>query len=377
MHRRRFRKTVVAILLILLGTELCLRLLPVGFVDLSPENLINVAVVYEANGLLQNRMQPNQSPRVSPNRNGADPVNPVIYNINNRGYRGENLAIPKPDNTIRVATIGGSAVFDIRNNDGEDWTSLTGDQLMPPQDSQIQMVNAAQAGFNSAQSLAKIVGDLWVYEPDIVLISHCWNDIKYFTRYTTDRTQIIRADRKELRKDPRLNYANPIDWLLGRSWLYSALRYFSIEANINITLEGALTPEESTTPTEHHIQPLALQQFRINMISAVQSIRTIGAEPVLMLQPRLPVATNEDEAGEFIGYSSARLNHEQLVQAFDECDRIMRDIAHDLDVILIDETAIMNGNLEYFNDHVHTTTIGSRTLADKIAPAIQDIIDDG
>ena len=49
--------------------------------------------------------------------------------INERGYRGQTFAVPKPKGTIRIVFLGGSAVFDTHAPEGRDWPHLVEEEL--------------------------------------------------------------------------------------------------------------------------------------------------------------------------------------------------------------------------------------------------------
>ncbi len=45
----------------------------------------------------------------------------LVWEINEKGYRGQNFEVPKPKGLIRIMVFGESSVFDTKSTRGEDW----------------------------------------------------------------------------------------------------------------------------------------------------------------------------------------------------------------------------------------------------------------
>jgi len=73
---------------------------------------------------------------------------------------------------------------------------------------------------------------------------------------------------------------------------------------------------------------------------------------------------------------SAGLSHEVLVKTFDKLDEIVRNVAIEKDVVLIDASAYLSGKAWAFYDHVHLDLAGkgSEALAQFIADRLQDVL---
>ena len=48
----------------------------------------------------------------------------VVWEINEKGYRGPNFETEKPEGVIRIIVYGGSAAFDMMVSEGKDWPHL-------------------------------------------------------------------------------------------------------------------------------------------------------------------------------------------------------------------------------------------------------------
>src|SRR5262249_19869413 len=117
------------------------------------------------------------------------------YFINSLGYRGSDFAIRKPKGITRILILGGSSVFDQNVKDsnpdeGNDWPHLAERLLKKKGFENIEIINAGIPAHASFDSLGRLYSQLWVYEPDYILLYDAWNDIKLFGRLTPERPLI-------------------------------------------------------------------------------------------------------------------------------------------------------------------------------------------
>jgi hypothetical protein len=94
----------------------------------------------------------------------------------------------------------------------------------------------------------------------------------------------------------------------------------------------------------------------------------------LLTQARLVSESNNKKDKSKIRYDYQLLNHGALVRAFEECDKVVRKVAKSKKVYLIDLSKKFSGKSDFFTDHVHTTTEGSRVIAIEVAEEIGKIM---
>ncbi len=87
----------------------------------------------------------------------------------------------------------------------------------------------------------------------------------------------------------------------------------------------------------------------------------IGAVPILLTQARLVSPNNSDIEKARINYD--KMNHNNLLKAFDITDMIIKDVSKSKNIEYIDISKEMSGRSKYFKDHVHLTNKGSKKLA--------------
>ncbi len=96
---------------------------------------------------------------------------------NRQGFKGPEVAIPKPPGAFRVVAYGDS------NTDGPpagDWPGDLGRLLAetggPAGGERFEVINAGVAGYTSHQGLLRFGEDVGRLQPDVVLVCFGWND---------------------------------------------------------------------------------------------------------------------------------------------------------------------------------------------------------
>lgn len=97
---------------------------------------------------------------------------------NSLGFRGDEIAVPKPDHVYRIAFVGESTTYsDFIKDDKRTWTSVTQRELRRECAlDTIEVVNAGVGGYDSFQSLIAIQLRILDVEPDLVVVHHGVND---------------------------------------------------------------------------------------------------------------------------------------------------------------------------------------------------------
>jgi len=299
----------------------------------------------------------------------------VVYEINEKGYRGPNFETKKPDGTIRIIVYGGSAAFDTEATRGEDWPHRAQKKLHEEGFSEVEVINAGIMGHTALESVGKLFTEGYVFEPDYVLIYNGWNDIKYFDSNKTP----LRTLQPSLQGfDPRVHYGNFLDrWLCERSQLYTVLRRVYYKSKLKIGKEGLRKANDKQEGISA-LKRKGFQQYQLAMEVFVDLARNIGAEPILVTQARLVHESNEltERQQRRIDYHHVGLNHEALVETFDRLDAIVRKVAAEKKALLIDASAPLSGKAWAFEDHVHFVPKGSEAMAQLIADRLKGMLAD-
>ncbi len=138
-------------------------------------------------------------------------------------------------------------------------------------------------------------------------------------------------------------------------------------------LEGG-SASESQNPGV--IQPLAVEQYRLILRALCDVCRNMGANPILCIQPRLPVAdpAKREEQARLIRYDYVGLDHEQLLRAFATCDEVVRAVGQEKGAHVVETATALTGVREYFGDHIHLTPAGCDAMAGALATALEPVL---
>lgn len=290
------------------------------------------------------------------------------YRVNGMGFRGAPFEAEKPPGACRLVIVGGSAVFDLGADEGEDWPHLVERALRDAGNRGVEVINAGVPGHASFDAVGKIYGQLWLYEPDAVLFYNAWNDIKSFTELDRDRPLVWQIPTHDPTADPFQSYQGWLDRLLGHSQLYIKLRTRYLLSRHDVGPEGAVDAERAEN---RRISPLAFDQYRLNVSLVVDAARNLGATPVLLTQASLLAADNTEADRARIRYGYQGLDHDELVETFETCNRIVREVGAAKEAEVLDLAADLSGRSELFDDHIHTSREGSAALAAAVAEFLE------
>jgi lysophospholipase L1-like esterase len=119
--------------------------------------------------------------------------------INNVGFRGDDVIMPKPDNTYRVVAIGGSTTFGVYLPYTMTYPHYLQAELrkrFAGTGINIEVFNAGLSGSTSAESLHRLFTEVLPVDPDMVVIYHGYNDLfpRVFDDFQDDYFHFRRAN---------------------------------------------------------------------------------------------------------------------------------------------------------------------------------------
>ncbi len=337
--------------------------------DITPEVLKKHSVQYESVVFARHAFK--QEPRLVERLTGRKKG--LVWEINDKGYRGPNFTAKKPDGLIRIMVYGGSSVFDTESTKGRDWPHLVQERLRQTGLAQVEVINAGIMGHTAPESVGRLFAEGHIFQPDYVLIYNAWNDIKYFK----SQESVLRSLRPyRERFDFRTHYANGVDrFLCEFSQLYTVLRRVYFKSKVDIGTEGIRNSRNQPSSVE----PLVMNgfnQYRLAMELFVDLARNIKAVPILVTQARLPIEDGalDSQQRERIDYHHVGLNHDSLVETFNRLDAIVRDVAAKKGSLMVDASTHLSGKSWAFYDHVHFSPRGSDAMAEFLSRRLLSIM---
>jgi lysophospholipase L1-like esterase len=223
------RSAAAALLLVLAGVaagatlfELALRLAVPGAPDLRGLHLAEPSLPWLY------RLRPGAEAELE-GREG------VHYRINEDGFRGPRHARAHPQGAFRIAVLGDSLTFGYGVDESQIYTELLGAELAEQGASRpVEVLNFGVGGYNPYNEAALFEGIAAAYQPDLVLVQFCINDLNdprlHFDAHTLRLLELPDA----AFPDPRMRELpmpgkSPLSFCAGRIRLCDLLQHALFE----------------------------------------------------------------------------------------------------------------------------------------------------
>lgn len=316
----------------------------------------------------------------------ADVVHPYLQNtpnpdspklgVNRFGFRGSDLAEPKPPNEFRIFVFGGSTVFCGSLAVAETPCGMLERMLRATRpDRDIRVQNAGADWHCSQHSLIKLAVTVQHLEPDLIIVYHGINDLY--------RSFVPDAFADGAYRDDYAHYlgalANMADPARARATAWRSYLGFWF-SDFRSEVVPVLGPDGNGINGKRVIFfPKAraveiddwpsLRPFERNLRTFVTIARSRGATVVLASQPHLYRSDLGPRERAIIWFPSAQQQDGRKPSLASMIDGMRRfndaaeTVARDLDTPFIDLDAAVPRTLEHFYDDVHTTRAGNEVIA--------------
>jgi len=298
--------------------------------------------------------------------NKIDKLDPVIhYTRNPLGFRGE----PPPKDfaqTLTILTVGGSTTECLHISDGKTWPDLLADRLKR-KFKPFWLNNAGLDGHSTFGHLVLLQDYLIPLKPKVVLFFVGAND-----RNLEDYSPL---DRKSLKKPAAGFWRSLTDTLADHSevanYAVNLLRYYRAKeaglVHANIDFAGLktidLTAEQVQAILEMH-QSRYLKPYEQRLQKLIDVARQHGIEPVFITQPMIYGAGIDPVSGADLGrVDIGGINGKTSWEIMTLYNEVLKQVARQNEVLLIDLAAAMPKNSRYFYDTFHFTNEGCHLAA--------------
>jgi lysophospholipase L1-like esterase len=296
-------------------------------------------------------------------------LNPAMDDVNARGVRGELVTIPKPDGVFRILTLGGSTTYG---------HGLTADEAYPAQLQRIlreeygyasvEVVNLGVPGYASLDSLVQLATRGLAHQPDLILVYDGLNDA------------VVR-----MFQDPLCyNDGGP---LLGMGldrgvWQYASedmplstlYRFVALQAGwirdptvftYRLDKTGFCAPEPGNISPVDLLQQNPPIYFERNLRSIAAIGEASGAQIMFST-----FAWDRAAAQAQLATDSSLTQAQAMLNAIGEQNALVRTLAGELGIPLVDLATTMGDGAWYQGDQVHMNAEGTRRQAAIYAAAI-------
>lgn len=312
----------------------------------------SMAVEYQPDAHIGQRLVPDRVYRLA---DGG------TVSIGHLGFRGAGrVRWEKPAGTLRIAALGGSSTFAYNTDDAEIWTELLAQRLGAHYGIPVEVVNAGVPGLSAFESRFHFLYRVRELEPDVVLVYHGWNDMKFF--------RTLEEGSRPVRRNPyRPDRARQALRDLQLAWRVRALFSDAAPGAPPPRPEGAVADDWFA---DAHIADggVAHRWERRNYDDLARMINAAGALPVFVAQASLvsDAALADPARRERIYTEYPQLPYAEVLRQTLAIHAIVRAAAADGGAVFIDAYTPVPHTLTEFLDHVHLTPAGNRAVADAL-----------
>ena len=290
--------------------------------------------------------------------------------VNSLGYRGPEIAVPKPKNVYRIVALGGSTTFGLFL---DDW------QLTYPRQlerklrhdhgyRQVEVINAGVPQYSTWESAVNMLLRLPDLEPDMVIIYHAINDVgvrlsdpEYFDGlnsakgYWTDQddplppSSLLRFGMKRLGIELQADYR-----LDAKFRVPDGIRGCMLE---NRGAEGYCHGFDMSANEVLSANPPIY--FERNVRNIIRLARGMNSEVLLLTWAYSPLDFPIGGGGGMV--------YQYLQTGVDEHNAIIREIADEEDTLFYDLEASMPNDKMYWVNGIHMKASGAAEMARQIA----------
>jgi len=270
------------------------------------------------------------------------------------------------DKNVDIIFFGGSTTECLFVEEEKRFPYLVSDQL------RIRVLNGGVSGNHSMHSLLSMIGKGVPHKPKHVVFMHAVNDLSTLSRTLSywrapDSRSLIQAGdatshRSSLYKiaSAAKNYLVPNIWRTT-SHIFLSMGYFQAD-------EWSMYRSEKIKHAD--IEKILIEQFTSSLKSFVHLSRSWNIEPILMTQFNRLRIDDSTVRAEFEKHLLP-VSFDEFVALYAKTNALVRMVAKDENVFLIDLDSEIPPTSEYIYDPVHLTTRGSELVADKISAALR------
>jgi lysophospholipase L1-like esterase len=283
---------------------------------------------------------------------------------NSLGFRGPEIAVPKPPGVIRLAFLGASTTWcgEVSGNEAV-WPHLVAaglEKRFPG--AKFDYVNGAVPGYTMNASLRNLEHRVASLAPDVIVIYEATNDMSGELRELAVQQGLLRDTRFEEQS-----------WLARHSVLWDLA-----QKNLRVLL----AQHESRRNTGRlQVDAASLGEgFRRNLTNLARAARQ-RAQVVAIATFSTHLRPDQDQETQLNAAASALfympfMTPTGLLTAYGRYNQIIREVAAAEGLVLIEGEFSIPGSPRYFTDSVHFTDAGSHAMADRVIGALAQAVPD-
>jgi lysophospholipase L1-like esterase len=278
--------------------------------------------------------------------------------VNSLGFRGPEIAVPKPPGTVRLAFIGASTTWcgEVSGNDYV-WPHLVTAELagaLPG--TRFDYVNGGVPGYTLGSMLKNLQYRISPLQPDIIVYYEAANNLSGEMRELAAKRGLIGEETVEVASWPSQ---------------YSLLWYL-VEKNLRVE---AAQRNARTNRDRLEVDPGTLgKEYReglTELIRTAQQHAQLVAIATFSIQPRRnQTAEQQMQASTSALFYMPFATPPLIIGAYERYNQIAREVAKETGALLIEGENDIPGDAGHFTDSVHFSDAGSKAMAQRVSRAL-------
>lgn len=269
---------------------------------------------------------------------------------------------------VRIVAYGASETFGIYEDDGKEFPRVLEADLNKRGAGPLDVINAGLPGMRVGSGISLLRELKATAGPILVVI------------YPTP-THYIGVTRPYCERKPLLTSANESAWpqlrIIEKS--KDQFKRAAPPAGMTWLRKFSISVQMRNKKLLDRVEPTSLSAFAADLNCAVNAARELGMTPILVTHAnRFDGGTRADDPD---GLTKWRLQYPELrEEGFIDLERrandVVRQLAQQERVPLVDAATQMGGQPKWFADHAHFNNEGAAQMAAILAPAIASVLSD-
>jgi lysophospholipase L1-like esterase len=269
---------------------------------------------------------------------------------------------PKP--TLTVAFLGGSTTESSLLPEDKRWPYVAAQKLSAQLKRGVRVINAGTSGANTHNLLNVLLNKVVKYSPDVIVMMEAINDAGVLAEKGSYDSAMVMESTPAFGDLLSRKIA-----VVGLARDVRARRIVNQEFNDFARQTAANWRNQTFYADDQRDQRLAAgaPQYAARLRLFVDMTKSLGAVPVLMTQAHVgerKATLTEAERNSWLGG----------LQYLDRFNGLVRDVAREKQIALVDLGATIEPKREYFYDNIHYSVAGAEQVADTVARYLATLV---
>lgn len=280
------------------------------------------------------------------------------FSINQLGFRGPLVEMPKPAGRLRLAFLGASTTFCAEaSSEEKTWPARVAAAVaLQFQVGGVDYINAGVGGYPLEKIKINLELRVAQFEPDVIFIYEATNDL------TKDTRELALA------QHVYTGHADEDSWLSEYS-----LTWYLIEKNLLLRTRNQGAREVQACI---RFEPHELSRNYRTRLEALCDAALSRAKLIVMLTFSTQARRDQSLAQQFGAcntsfYYMPYMTPKLLLDGFDEYNRVAREVAAEKGALLLDVAFAVPGDKTHFNDSVHFKDEGCAVFAQAVVTGLR------